>query len=241
MLVAAVALAASILGGLSGYGTGLVLPIFVAPVVGVANVIPVMAVGMAISNGSRVVAFWRDIAWPDARRLLLLGLPTCIAGAWGYTLLPTRGIALALGAFLVLSVPLRRLLRRVAWRLGRPGEIAAGAMFGVLDGAMTGTGVVLIAILMAAGVGGPALIATDAIVSLVMGMAKIATFGTLARLDAELALAGLLIGACTVPGAFIARWLLAHVPARIHAAFMEAVVLAGGAGFLWRAAAPQVP
>ena len=241
-LVAAVAFAASILGGLSGYGTGLVLPAFVAPLVGVANVVPVMAVGMAINNGSRVIAFWRDIAWSDARRILLVGLPACITGAWAYTLLPTRWIALAIGAFLVISVPLRRVLKRLAYRLEPRAEIVAGATFGAINGAMTGTGVLLIAILMAAGVNGAALIATDAIVSLVMGVAKIATFGTLARLDAELALAGLLIGICTAPGAFVARWLLRRIPARIHAAFMEAVVLAGGAGFLWRALAPgQVP
>ena len=242
LLVAAVAFAASILGGLSGYGTGLVLPAFVAPLVGVANVVPVMAVGMAINNGSRVIAFWRDIAWEDARRILLVGLPACIVGAWGYTLLPTRWIALAIGAFLVISVPLRRLLKRLAYRLEPRAEIVAGGMFGAINGAMTGTGVLLIAILMAAGVSGAALIATDAIVSVVMGVVKVATFGTLARLDAELALAGLAIGICTAPGAFVARWLLTRVPARIHAAFMEAVVLAGGAGFLWRAFAPgQVP
>jgi hypothetical protein len=38
-----------------------------------------------------------------------------------------------------------------------------------------------------------------------------------------------------VPGAFVARWLLAHIPLKVHTAMMELVVLAGGAGFLWRA------
>jgi uncharacterized membrane protein YfcA len=89
--------------------------------------------------------------------------------------------------------------------------------------------------LMAAGLEGAALIATDAIVSVIMGAAKIALFGSVARLDAELALAGVLIGVCTMPGAFIARRLLALVPLTVHTAFMDAVVLAGGASFLWRA------
>ena len=39
-LIGAVALAGSILGGLAGYGTRLVVPIFLAPVVGIANVVP---------------------------------------------------------------------------------------------------------------------------------------------------------------------------------------------------------
>ena len=235
-LVGIVAFAASILGGLAGYGTGLVLPVFLAPVVGVANLIPVMAVGMAINNGSRVVAFWRDISWPHARRLLLFGLPACLAGAYGYTLLAERWVALAIGAFLIASVPLRRLLKRAGWQLGARGTAVAGAGFGFINGGMTGAGLLLISILMAAGVQGAALIASDAIVSVIMGAAKIALFGSVARLDGELALAGLLIGACTAPGAFVARWLLERIPARVHSAVMEAVVLLGGAGFLWRAA-----
>ena len=236
-LVAVVAFGASILGGIAGYGVGLILPIALAPAVGVANVIPVMAVSMALNNASRVAAFWRDIDRAQARRVLLTGLPTCLLGAYGYTLLGTQAVAAALGTFLVISVPLRRALLRANYRLGPRGVLAASAAFGALDGALTGTGVVLVSILMAAGVQGPAIVGSDAMVSMVMGIAKTALFGSAARLDAELALAGVLVGACTVPGAFVARWLLAHIPLRVHTAIMDAVVLAGGAGFLWRAAA----
>jgi len=132
-------------------------------------------------------------------------------------------------------VPLRRLLARAGWRLGPRGVAAAGAGFGLVNGAMTGAGLLLISTLMAAGMQGAALIATDAIVSVAMGFAKVALFGGVARLDAQLAAAGLLIGIATVPGAFVARWLMAHIPLRVHTLLMEAVVLIGGAGFLWRA------
>lgn len=225
---------ASILGGLSGYGTGLVLPVFLAPVVGVVNVIPVMAVAMTLNNGSRVIAFWRDIEWLHVRRLLALGLPACVIGAWGYTLLSAAWVALLLGAFLLASVPLRRALRRAKLHLSATGERGAGAVFGLLNGGMTGTGVILISLLMAAGVDGAALIATDAVVSVVMGLSKVALFGSVAALDAELAAMGLLVGLCTAPGAFVARRLLRHVPAGAHAWIMEAVVIAGALALLWR-------
>jgi uncharacterized membrane protein YfcA len=110
------ALAASTLGGLSGFGTGLILPVFLAPLVGIANVIPVMAVAMLLSNGSRVAAFWRDVQWLHVRRMLVLGLPACVAGAYCYTLLSSQWIAALLGIFLLLSIPLRRLLRRAEFR-----------------------------------------------------------------------------------------------------------------------------
>ncbi|HSI60730.1 MAG TPA: sulfite exporter TauE/SafE family protein [Ideonella sp.] len=231
-LACAVALAASTLGGLSGFGTGLVLPIFLVPLVGVANVIPVMAVAMLLNNGSRVVAFWRDVQWTHVRRMLALGLPACMAGAYSYTLLSARWITVLLGLFLLLSVPLRRLLRRAQLTFSPAAQAGAGACFGFINGGMTGAGVVLISILMSVGLAGSALVATDAVISVVMGLAKVVLFGSLSALDLELALMGILIGLFTAPGAFLARALLKRIPAGIHAWFMEAVVVAGAIALL---------
>lgn len=211
------------------------VPIFLAPIVGVANVVPVMAVGMLFANASRVAAFRRDLHWPYVWRVLATGVPACVAGAYGYTLLAPRVIALLLGAFFILSVPLRRRLARAGWRLGARGMLVAGAGFGFINGGMTGVGLLLVSVLMAAGLQGAALIGTDAVASMVLGFAKVALFGSVSRLDAQLAAAGLLIGLATAPGAFIARRLLAVVPLKVHTAFMDVVVLAGGASFLWRA------
>ncbi len=234
-LACLVAFAASILGGLSGFGTGLVLPVFLVPLVGVANVIPVMAVAMLFNNGSRVVAFWREVQWRHVRRMLAFGLPACVAGAYSYTLLSAGWVALLLGTFLLLSIPLRRLLNQAQFRLSPATELGAGAFFGFINGGMTGTGVVLISILMAGGVQGGALVATDAVISVVMGLAKVALFGSLATLKLELATVGLLVGLCTAPGAFVARSILKRVPEGIHAWFMELIVFAGAVTLLWRA------
>lgn len=229
------AFGASILGGLSGFGTGLVLPVFLVPIVGVANVIPVMAVAMLFNNGSRVLAFWREVRWLHARRMLALGLPACAAGAYSYSLLSAGWVALLLGAFLLLSVPLRRLLKRAQFRFSFGAELGAGAAFGFINGGMTGTGVILISVLMSVGLQGGALVATDAVVSVVMGVAKVILFGSVSALNLRLALLGLLVGLCTAPGAFVARALLVRIPAGIHAWFMELVVVAGAIALLWRA------
>lgn len=227
VLACLVALGVSVLAGLSGFGTGLVLPLFLVPVVGVANVIPVMAVAMLFNNGSRIVAFWRQIQWVHVRRLLLLGLPACVAGAYSYTLLSAAWIAMLLATFLLLSVAVRRLLSRAQFRYSTGTEIGAGAFFGFIDGGMTGTGAILISILMSGGVLGAALVATDALISVVMGVTKVVLFGSLAALNLQFAFVGVLVGLCTVPGAFVARFLLTRIPAGIHAWFMELIVVAG--------------
>lgn len=230
-----VAFAASILGGLSGFGTGLALPVFLVPIVGIKNVIPVMAVAMLFNNGSRVVAFWREIQWAHVRHMLALGLPACLIGAASYTLLSAKWVTVLLGTFLLLSIPLRRYLNRAQFRLTPRSELGAGAFFGFINGGMTGTGVILISILMAGGVQGAALVATDAVISVVLGVAKVMLFGGLTALNLELALIGLLVGLCTVPGAFVARALLKHIPGGAHAWLMEFIVIAGALSLLWRA------
>lgn len=234
ILACLVAFSASILGGLSGYGTGLILPVFLVPLVGVTNVIPVMAVAMLLNNSSRVIVFWQDIEWLHVRNILIFGLPTCIAGAYSYTLLSADWVALLLGTFLLASVPLRRILHKAQFRFSTITEFGAGAALGFINGGMSGTGVILISILMSVGVAGSALVATDAVIAVTMGAVKIILFSSFAALNLELALTGLLIGFCTTPGAFVARILLKHIPAGIHAWFMELIVIAGAITLLSR-------
>jgi hypothetical protein len=56
--------------------------------------------------------------------------------------------------------------------------LAAGAVgYGVLVGGTAGSGVILLSLLMAVGLEGAAVIATDAVVSLVTSVIKISVFG----------------------------------------------------------------
>jgi uncharacterized protein len=57
--------------------------------------------------------------------VLVAAVPTCVLGAWGYTMLTGKGAALVIGAMLVASVPLRRLMRRRGLALSNRGLAAA--------------------------------------------------------------------------------------------------------------------
>jgi uncharacterized protein len=233
-LACTVAFMASVMSGIAGYGAGLVLPVFLAPLVGVTNVIPMMSLVILLNNFSRVVAFYRYIEWSHARLILVLGVPGCLLGAYSYTLLSSRWVALLLGLFLLISVPLRRILHRTSFRITPPAQFVAGGLFGFINGGMAGTGVILISIMMSAGLQGMALIATDGVIGVTMAITKIVLFGGMDRLSPELALVGLMVGLCTSPGAFIARSLLAHIPLTIHVWVMEAVVVIGSISLLWQ-------
>ena len=95
VLVGAVALFASIVGGLAGYGTGALMPLVLVPLIGAEPVVPIIAISSIFSNFSRFLAFIRHA---DRRRALIVVLGACVTtalGAYGYTRLTGAGAALA--------------------------------------------------------------------------------------------------------------------------------------------------
>ena len=89
--VAAVALFASIIGGVSGYGTGALMPLVLVPLVGAEPVVPIIAISALFTNSSRVFAFLKYADWRRAAIVLAASVPTCVLGAWGYTRLSSAG------------------------------------------------------------------------------------------------------------------------------------------------------
>src|SRR5665213_3097146 len=176
-LVAGVALLASVLGGVSGYGTGALMPLILVPLVGAEAVVPIIAISALFSNSSRMTAFLKYVDWRRAGIGLAAAVPTCVLGAWGYTRLSSAGAALVIGAMLIVSVPLRRHLKKRDFRVG-DGGLALGSLgYGVVVGGTAGSGVILLSLLMAAGVEGAGVIATDEAISIAFGVVKISVFG----------------------------------------------------------------
>ena len=61
LLVACVALFASVIGGLAGYGTGALMPLVLVPLIGAEPVVPIIAISALFTNLSRAAAYLRHI------------------------------------------------------------------------------------------------------------------------------------------------------------------------------------
>src|ERR1700738_5267650 len=228
LLVACVALFAAVVGGLAGYGTGALMPLVLVPLIGAEPVVPIIAISAVFSNLSRMAAYFRYV---DRRRALIVVLAaafTTALGAYGYTRLTNAGAALVIGSMLILSVPLRRLLRRHDVRIGDTGLGIGSVGYGVVVGGTAGSGVILLSLLMAAGLEGAAVIATDAIISVVTSLIKISVFGLAGVVPAQGLGFALLIGAIAIPGAFLAKAFVERLPVHIHTAILDVAVIAGG-------------
>jgi uncharacterized membrane protein YfcA len=228
LLVAGVALFASVVGGVSGYGTGALMPLVLVPLVGAEPVVPIIAISALFNNASRVTAFRNYADWRRAGIVIVAAAPTCVLGAWGYTHLSSAGAALVIGAMLILSVPLRRLLKHHNVTVGDRGLTVGAVGYGVVVGGTAGSGVILLSLLMAAGVTGAGVVATDAAISIVISLVKIAVFGSAGVLTAQVVAFALLIGIVALPGAFVARAFVERMPVHVHTAILDTVVLLGG-------------
>lgn len=226
--VGLMAYATAIVGGLAGYGTNLLMPLALVPVVGAAAAIPILAVSGLFNNASRLVVFRDRVEWRPVLPMTLAAIPACFVGASLFTLLSGPEVALLVGTTLVLTVPLRRWLRGRRLEIGPLGVVALGALFGLITGGTPGGGVVLTAALAAIGLPPAAVVATDAAISLVVGVVKVATFQALGELPPSSWILALVIGLIAIPGVMTARWLSERISVSLHGALLEVAILTGG-------------
>jgi len=238
-LVAGVALFASVLGGVAGYGTGALMPLVLVPMVGPEPVVPILAIAALLTNSARTIAFLRHVDWRRALLVLAGAVLPCLVSAYGYTLLTGRGAQFIIGGMLMLTVPLRYALRRRAVVLSDRGLVATSAGYGAAVGGTVGAGVILLSLLMAAGLEGAAVIATDAVLSIAIGFARLLVFGLAGVVTPSVIAFALLIGLVAFPGAFLAKAFVARLPIHVHTAILDAVVLFGGAVMVYGALTRQ--
>jgi uncharacterized membrane protein YfcA len=231
--IALLAMAAAVVGAVGGFGTGVILTAALTPIVGVKTVIPVLAVAGVIINAGR---FWFYRESFDRRALVVVlcaSLPLLVLGAWLYSVLDARAIGTVLGCVVIASVPARRILEHHRIVLGTPGLAVGAGIWGLASGVASGTGMILVSTLLGAGLAGPAVLATDALATIVFDFAKALLFSKFDLLDERAFVAGVLIGIATIPGSALGKWLVTRMRARLHILFMEALIVAGGVFMLW--------
>src|SRR5688572_10624687 len=233
--VAALAVVAATISGMSGFGTGVILTAALVPLIGVKNVIPVMAVAGVVINAGR---FWFYRTHVDRRTLVLVlatSLPFLVLGTWIYSVLDARALGTVLGLAVMAFVPVRRILTAKKIVIGQVGLGVGSGIFGLATGVATGTGVIMVSLLLGTGLAAPAVLATDALVSIVLDLCKAALFQRFDLLGTEAFFTGLVIGVASIPGSALAAWLVARMGTRLHVVFMEILILIGGASMLWHA------
>ena len=82
LLIAGMAIFASIIGGVAGYGTGALMPLVLVPIVGAEPVVPIIAIPALFTNTSRATAFRNVIDWRRGVIVLACAIPTAMIVAY---------------------------------------------------------------------------------------------------------------------------------------------------------------
>jgi uncharacterized protein len=233
LLGAVVCFIAAALGGMSGVGSGMIVTLFITPIIGPKAVVPVISVMMLINNASRAWFFRQHL---EPKRIALIAgtaVPASALGALLYVRMDSAMVQGLLGTILIASVPLRRWSAERMMEPSKPTVIALSGVFGFLSSIIVGAGMLVIPILMGFGLTGPALLATDAAIAVIVNFGKIIFFGTLDALTPGLFVVALVMGLCTIPGTWVAAWIVKRTQVRIHTLFVEALIVIGGASMIY--------
>ena len=130
-------------------------------------------------------------------------------------------------------LPLRRWLEKAKITPSPVAVYGVGATFGFLSSLIVGAGMLIVPLLMGIGFAGPALLATDAAISVIVNLAKTVIFGSLDALSLGHFVLALVLGLCTIPGTACAAWVVRRTSLRLHMALIETLILFGGASMLF--------
>ncbi len=237
ILLLVAAFVAALVGGMSGFGSGLILAICITPIVGAKAVIPVLSVLMAFTNASRVWFFRQGLDWRAVALMTLPALPATVFGTQLHVAIDAARFQVLLGLILILAIPARRWLEG---RQVKPGPLflmAFGFTFGFVSCLMVGTGMLMIPVLLGTGLTGGALLGTDAAAAMIVSLARAISFGRLEALTVPLFALAAAMGLMTIPGTWCARFIIQRTDVRIHTLAIEALIIIGGTsmigGALW--------
>ena len=235
VFILVVGLVAGTIGGIVGFGSSILLMPVLVIAFGPLQAVPIMAIAAIMANFARIVVWWREVDWRTCAAYSASAAPFAALGAGTLLVLPTRIIEVALGAFFLGMIPVRRWMAAHALRLRRAHLVAIGVPVGYLTGIVVSTGPLTAPIFLAAGLVKGAFVSTEAAASLAVYLAKAAVFRSFGALPLEIALKGLIVGSTLMAGAFIAkRFVISLDPERFRL-LMDGLMLLSGLTLLWAA------
>jgi len=234
VVLALVALLASTLAAVTGFGgAAVLLPVLVAAF-GVREAVPILTVAQLIGNGSRVWFNRRELQWRVVGWFALGAVPMALLGGYLFAKAPLHFLTRLLGAFLLLVV----VWRHVRPKRPRPFPVAAFAGIGAgasfLSALLGSVGPIMAPFFLAYGLVKAAYIGTEALSTVVMHVTKLFAYRQTGVLTQSGVLIGLGLGPIMIGGSFLGKLIVDRLPERVFVTIIEAVLGVAGLLFLVR-------
>jgi uncharacterized membrane protein YfcA len=234
-LVLLLGLVAGTVGGMVGFGTSIMLMPALIIVFGPREAVPIMAIAAIMSNASRVAAWWREVDWRVTAAYSATAVPGAVLGARTLLTLPAGIVEVVLGIFFISMIFVRRWMAAQDWKLNLWHMALVGGVIGFITGIVVSTGPINAPFILAYGLVKGAYLATEAMGSLAIYVAKVITFRSLGALPLEIMAKGLIIGSSLVAGAFIAKRVVVKLDPQKFRLMMDGLLMVAGLTMLWAA------
>jgi len=222
------ALVGSLVGGVAGFGTGIIMLPLVAWVLGLRAAVPVLTVTMSIGNLARIWWCRGEVDGAVVLRFALGAVPATALGTMLYVGAPSEWLGRFVGLFLIASVPLRRVLAMDFFRMRLSHFPALGAAVGLISGLVVTTGPLNTPFFLAYGLRRSAYVGTEAVCAMVMHLSRGAALARYALLTWETFAVGALLGATMFAGSWVGRRLLDRMSDRVFLSIIEVLLLLMG-------------
>jgi uncharacterized membrane protein YfcA len=222
------ALVASVVGGVAGFGAGIIMLPLVSWAIGIRSAVPVLTVTMLIGNLSRIWWSRGDVDRAVVIRFVLGAAPATALGTALYAGLPSDWLGRFAGVFLIASVPLRRLLATDLFRMRLRHFPILGAFIGLLSALVVTTGPLNTPFFLAYGLRRSAFIGTESVCAMAMHLTRGAALARYALLTGETVAVGAVLGGTMFVGAWTGRRLLERMSDRTFLGIIEAMLIVMG-------------
>jgi uncharacterized membrane protein YfcA len=222
-----VAIAAGVLSGVVGTGSSLLLLPPLVWLYGPRVAVPIMGIAAVLGNVGRVIAWWGRIEWRPVVAYSVPGVPAAALGAHTLLTIPPTVIDLALAAFFVAMIGLRKSATVERWQFNTWHMALAGTIVGFLTGMVLSTGPLSVPIFTAYGLNGGAFLGTEAASSLFLYAGKLATFGSAGALSGAIVVRGVAIGGALMFGSIAARRLVENIGRHTYDLLIDLVLAVG--------------
>lgn len=228
----AAALVGSTVGGVAGFGAGLILLPTLVWAVGVKATIPTLTVVMLLGNLSRLWWSRREVNWAVVGAFLAGAVPAVAMGAITYAGAKAEWLSRIIGGFLLACVPLRRWLLAQDVRVRLIHFPFLGGAFGFLSALVATIGPLVTTFFLGYGLRKGAYLATDSLCALGMHLTRAIVFQRYALLTTETLTVGLALGAVMFAGSYAGRRIVDRMSERFFLLAIEGLLVGLGAYLL---------
>lgn len=223
--LALAAIVGSTIGGVAGFGTGVIMIPAIVWVVGVKSTVPVLTVCMLLGNSARVWFSRDEIEWRVVSAFLLGAVPMTIVGATLYTHIEGRWLSRMMGAFMILAVPLGRGLAGAGVAVRLRHFPLVGAFFGFLSALVGSVGPIMTPFFLSHGLRKGRYLSTDALCTVGTYITRAIIFRRNELLTGPLITIGLYIGVVMIGGAWLGRRLVDRMSEKTFLRILEGLLV----------------